>query len=60
MWTDVGRSRGQIAVGDDEELVEEDLVWYRSVVATANFIAPDVRFAVKERYKEMARPAGES
>ena len=49
--------------GDDEELVEEDLVWYRSVVATANFIAqyrPDVRFAVKERYKQMARPAGES
>ena len=44
---------------DDEELAGEDLVRYRSVVATSNFIAqdrPDVRFAVKELYHEMARP----
>ena len=43
----------------DEELAGEDLVRYRSVVATANFIAqdrPDVRFAVKEFCREMARP----
>ena len=43
--------------GDDEELA--GLVRYRSVVATANFIAqhrPNVRFAVKEVCREMARP----
>ena len=46
--------------GDDEELAGEDLVRCRSVVATANFIAqdrPDVRFAVKELCREMARPS---
>ena len=45
--------------GDEEELAGEDLARYRSVVATANFIAqdrPDVRFAVKELCREMARP----
>ena len=53
--------------GDDEELAGEDLVRYRSVVATANFIAqdrPDVRFAVKEllsaRWSGRRVPAGES
>ena len=45
--------------GDEEELAGEDLTRYRSVVATANFISqdrPDVRFAVKELRREMARP----
>ena len=45
--------------GDEEELAGEDLTRYRSVVATANFIfqdRPDVRFAVKELCREMARP----
>ena len=45
--------------GDEEELAGEDLTRYRSVVATANFISqdrPDVRFAVKELCREMARP----
>ena len=45
--------------GGDEELAGEDLVRYASVVATANLIAqdrPDVRFAVKELCREMARP----
>ena len=45
--------------GDEEELAGEDLTSYRSVVATANFISqdrPDVRFAVKELCREMARP----
>ena len=45
--------------GDDKELAEEDLVRYRSVVATVNFITQDrsdVRVAVKELCREMARP----
>ena len=44
--------------GDEEELAGEDLTRYRSVVATANFISqdPDVRFAVKELCREIARP----
>ena len=45
--------------GDEEELAGEDLTRYRSVVATANFTSqdrPDVRFAVKELCREMARP----
>ena len=45
--------------GDEEELAGEDLTRYRSVVATANFISqdrPDVRFAVKELCREMAKP----
>ena len=45
--------------GDEEELAGEDLTRYRSVVATANFISqdrPDVRFAVKELCRKMARP----
>ena len=45
--------------GDEEELAGEDLTRYRSVVATANFISqdrPDVRFAVKEFCRMMARP----
>ena len=40
-------------------LAGEDLTRYRSVVATSNFISqdrPDVRFAVKEFCREMARP----
>ena len=55
----VPRVKLQEEHGDDEELAGEDLVRYRSVVATANFIAqdrPDVRFAVKELCREMARP----
>ena len=42
-----------------EEDGDEDLTRYRSVVATANFISqdrPDVRFAVKELCREVARP----
>ena len=45
--------------GDEEELAGEDLIRYKSVVATANFISQDrtdVRFAVKELCREMARP----
>ena len=45
--------------GDEEELAGEDLARYRSVGATANFIAQDradVRFAVKGLCGEMARP----
>ena len=41
------------------ELAGEDLTRYRSAVATANFMSqdrPDVRFAVKELCREMARP----
>ena len=45
--------------GDDQQLAGEDLAKYRSVTATANFIAqdrPDVRFAVKELCRDMAKP----
>ena len=45
--------------GDEEELAGEDLTRYRSVVATANFTSldrSDVRFAVKELCREVARP----
>ena len=45
--------------GDEKELAGEDLTRYSSVVATANLISqdrPDVRFAVKELCREMARP----
>ena len=44
---------------DDQPLVGEELARYRSVAATANFIAqdrPDVRFAVKELCRDMAKP----
>ena len=44
--------------GDDQPLVGEELARYRSVAATANFIAqdrPDVKFAVKELCREMAK-----
>ena len=45
--------------GDDQPLVGEELTRCRSVAATANFIAqdrPDVRFAVKELCRDMAKP----
>ena len=45
--------------GDDQPLLGEELARYRSVAATANFIAqdrPDVRFAVKELCRDMAKP----
>ena len=45
--------------GDDQPLVGEELARYRSVAATANFIAqdrPDVKFAVKELCRDMAKP----
>ena len=45
--------------GDDEELRGEELTRYRSVAARANFIAqgrPDIRFAVEELCRDMARP----
>ena len=45
--------------GDDQQLAGEDLAKYRSVTATANFIAqdrPDVRFAGKELCRDMAKP----
>ena len=45
--------------GDDQPLVGEELAKYRSVAATANFIAqdrPDVKFAVKELCRDMAKP----
>ena len=41
--------------GEEDELAGEDLTRYRSVVATAQD-RPDVRFAVKELCREMARP----
>ena len=45
--------------GDDQPLVGEELARYRFVAATANFIAqdrPDVKFAVKELCRNMAKP----
>ena len=53
----VGGSRSQAAAGMRRSLLERTR--YRSVVATGNFISqdrPDVRFAVKELCREMARP----
>ena len=44
----------------EEDGHEEDFARYSSVVTTANFISqdrPDVRFALKELCREMARPA---
>ena len=49
--------------GDDEALMGEDVTKYRSVVARGNFIAqdrPDVRFAVKELCRDMAKPTNRS
>ena len=45
--------------GDDQPLVGEELARYRPVAATANFIAqdrPDVKFAVEELCRDMAKP----
>ena len=59
MWNGFRKPSVVPGVKRQEELAGEDLTRYRSVVATANFIAqdrPDVRFAVKELCREMPRP----
>ena len=65
MWNDYrklcARTRAKLQEedGDDQQLAGEDLAKYRSVTATANLIAqdrPDVRFAVKELCRDMAKP----